>query len=146
MNLLRHWPDPLLSRQCADVDAVTDLVALRGSLVRSMLHHHGVGLAANQVGVDARAFVAVDGTDVLFVANPSVAGSGGCQIDEEGCLSVPGQVREVARPAWVLLDGLDASGARRRWRLEGYTARIVCHELDHLGGHTILRPHLLAEG
>jgi len=144
VSLLRSWPDPVLGRPCAEVPGGADLVALRDSLHRAMVAHHGVGLAANQIGVDARAFVALDGSELLFVANPHLVDAGGYQLDVEGCLSVPDRSCEVSRPAWVSLDGLDATGVRRTWRIEGYTARIVCHELDHLDGHTILAPHLVA--
>jgi peptide deformylase len=100
----------------------------------------GVGLAATQVGVLRRLFVFVDGEEgPRAVVNPQIVErSDETEPDEEGCLSLQGVRVPVDRALRIVVEGLDADGAPVRYELEGYGARVVQHELDHLDGVLII--------
>jgi peptide deformylase len=99
----------------------------------------GIGLAATQIGIVRRFFVFRDEDEERVVVNPEItASSGEKEIDEEGCLSL-GPVRvPVERSLAVTLEGVDAEGTPLRLELEGTSARVAQHELDHLDGTLIL--------
>jgi peptide deformylase len=118
------------------------LVALAHRMLQAMRQANGVGLAAPQVGVRQRFFVAeLPGdeennrppqTYVLF--NPEIVKGTGQQIGYEGCLSIPGYVGEVCRQAQIAVKGIDERGKPVRYKVEGYLARVFQHEIDHLDG------------
>ncbi|HEX2309683.1 MAG TPA: peptide deformylase, partial [Vicinamibacterales bacterium] len=99
----------------------------------------GVGLAAPQVGVALRIFV-VDisvgrrAEDLLVFVNPEFVEREGMQLEEEGCLSVPGFTATVARPARAVVKGLDRQGTERIVEGRELLARALQHEMDHLDG------------
>jgi peptide deformylase len=96
---------------------------------------NGVGLAAPQIAQSLRVLVAEyeDRKEVLI--NPEIIKMSGEQIGPEGCLSIPGYVGEnIKRAMLVLVKGRDVSGKEVRIRAEGYFARILQHEIDHLDG------------
>ena len=99
----------------------------------------GVGLAATQVGILRRLFVFHDEDEDRVVVNPVLTVRGDeTEVDEEGCLSL-GPIRmPVERAVEVTLDGFDATGAPVHLELEGISARVVQHELDHLDGKMII--------
>lgn len=111
-------------------------------MLETMRQANGVGLAAPQVGVLQRLFVAELPEDeesgrpketyILF--NPELVKGRGEQVGLEGCLSIPGYVGEVARFEEVTVKGLDEQGRPVRYKAEGYLARAFQHELDHLDG------------
>ena len=133
----------VLRSKARKVQAVTPkLVALAERMLETMRQANGVGLAAPQVGVSQRFFVAELPEDeendrpretyVLF--NPEIVKSRGEQIGYEGCLSIPGYIGEVARHEQVTIKGLDEKGRPVRLKAEGYLARVFQHEIDHLDG------------
>ncbi len=135
---------PVLHRRCTEVTAFDDaLVQLVADMFASMAAADGVGLAANQIGVDARVFV-VDCPDedgehvVAHVVNPVLhlpTGRGRrLDLDDEGCLSVPGQYAELARPDRSEVTGVDVHGRPVRIVGTGLLARCLQHESDHLDG------------
>jgi peptide deformylase len=111
-------------------------------MLETMREANGVGLAAPQVGVLQRFFVAELPEDeennqpretyILF--NPEIVKSSGEQVGYEGCLSIPGYVGEVARAETIAVKGLSERGRAVRYKLEGYLARVFQHEIDHLDG------------
>jgi peptide deformylase len=111
-------------------------------MLETMRQANGVGLAAPQVGMLQRFFVAELPEDeeegypaetyILF--NPEVVKGLGEQVGYEGCLSIPGYVGEVARAEKVTVKGLDERGRPVRHKVEGYLARVFQHEIDHLDG------------
>jgi peptide deformylase len=136
--------DPVLTKVCEPV-AVFDetLSQLVADMFASMYAAEGVGLAANQIGVDAAVFVfdCPDADDVRHkgvVCNPVLQDldteARNLDEDQEGCLSVKGQYSPLARPDTAVVTGLDASGAPVRIDGTGLLARCLQHETDHLNG------------
>ncbi|MFC2029242.1 peptide deformylase [Chloroflexota bacterium] len=118
------------------------LAAFAERMLETMRINNGVGLAAPQVGVLQRFFVAELPEDeeeslpaetyILF--NPEIVKGKGEQIGYEGCLSIPGYVGEVARQEQITVKGLNERGHPVRYKLDGYLARVFQHEIDHLDG------------
>jgi len=109
----------------------------------SMVEHNGIGLAANQIGKDVRAFV-IDATvarenkvpDVFI--NPEITEySDDTDSTEEGCLSIPGYYSQIPRSKKIWIKAYDEHGGRVKFRARGLLARILQHETDHLNGIVI---------
>ncbi|WP_324717671.1 peptide deformylase [Carboxydochorda subterranea] len=94
----------------------------------------GVGLAANQVGVLERIVVVDPGDRFMALINPEILTSEGSDVDVEGCLSIPGVTGYVERAARIRIRALDERGRPLELDAEGYLARIIQHEVDHLDG------------
>ena len=129
--------DEVLRKKCRDVDAINDrTLTLIEDMIDTMYDADGVGLAAPQVGILKRIFVidVYDGAGPRVFINPEILETSGCQIGEEGCLSVPGEQDEVERPNYVKVKALNEKG--EEFILEGteLLARAICHENDHLNG------------
>lgn len=109
-------------------------------MIALMYEHEGVGLAANQVDLPYRLFVAnekgdPDATEFEHVfINPVLSGGHGQDEDEEGCLSIPGIRAPVVRNSKIKVQAFDLSGNEISGELDGLMARIVQHETDHLDG------------
>ncbi|GAA2584476.1 hypothetical protein GCM10010399_13120 [Dactylosporangium fulvum] len=140
---ITHYGEPVLHHRCADVTTFDRALAeLIDDMFASMYAAEGVGLAANQIGVDLRVFVYdcpdTDGTrHVGHVVNPVLrAGTAlaGVTDDSEGCLSVPGPRAELPRAALATVTGVDLHGAPVTVTGTGYFARCLQHESDHLDG------------
>ncbi|MDP1718833.1 MAG: peptide deformylase [bacterium] len=102
---------------------------------RDMNTANGIGLSANQIGLNARVFVARADNKFYALFNPDIIQqSSEIATMDEGCLSVPGIYGLVDRPAKVTLKGLDANGKPIRIKAWGLLARIFQHEIDHLNG------------
>ena len=113
------------------------LSVLLKDMAETMYKAEGVGLAAPQVGILRRAAV-VDVTEdhsgLLELVNPEIIEREGEQIGREGCLSVPGRQGVVTRPMKVKVRYQDRNGDTFELETEGFEARAICHELDHLDG------------
>jgi peptide deformylase len=141
---LRLYPDPVLLRPSAPV-AVFDaeLAARVAEMFTVMYEEKGVGLAAPQVGWDARVLVLnpsgerADEAEALAVMNPRVLKKWGKSRAEEGCLSFPDIFVEVDRPAGIRLGWQDAQGGLHEQDFTDFPARILQHEMDHLDGVTL---------
>ncbi len=144
--IVTYGSNPVLHRSCAPVTEFgRELRHLLLDMFASMEEADGVGLAANQIGVDARVFV-IDcpdavGNDVVgYVVNPvltvlePVEGEPEVERTEEGCLSVPGPYAELDRAFRARVDGLDANGKPTSIEATGMAARCLQHECDHLDG------------
>lgn len=138
-----HYPDPVLRRKAAPVKAVTDEVRRVAAKMLELMHAApGVGLAAPQVGLSWRLFVAnpdpQNGKDLVFI-NPVVSEPSKEQADhEEGCLSIPHVTGQIRRPTSVTIEATDLEGQRFTLRGDDLPARVWQHELDHLDGVLIL--------
>ena len=139
------YPDPVLlepTREVVEVD--DDLRRLVDDMVETMHAEPGVGLAANQVA-DRRRVMVIDLTageepgNVRVFLNPRIVEEEGSQVGEEGCLSFPGIFEVIRRPQRVRFTALDLDMNEVEEVAEGFYARAVCHEIDHLDGIVFLQ-------
>lgn len=136
-----EWPDPRLATPCAPVTKVTpELRALAADMLETMYAAPGRGLAGPQVGVMLRIFV-MDVTwkegrpEPQVILNPEIEPMGeDVATRSEGCLSIPGILTEITRPARVRMRWADLEGAAHEAVLEDFAAVCVQHETDHLDG------------
>ena len=136
-----HYPHPTLrhhSKPLLRVDA--ELRKIVAEMFDLMYEHDGVGLAANQVDLPYRLFVAnPEGSadarehEGVFI-NPVLSGGRGLEEDEEGCLSIPGIRAPVTRNTTIKIQAYDLEGNEITRDLKGLMARIAQHETDHLDG------------
>jgi peptide deformylase len=137
--ILRYGEQPL-HQPAADVATFDEgLDRLIDDMIETMYAAPGVGLAAPQVGVSSRVFVADpsvgrDRNSLVVMINPAFVAREGMQLEDEGCLSVPGFNATVVRPARVVLRGLDRHGIEQTIEATGLLARAFQHEMDHLDG------------
>jgi peptide deformylase len=137
--ILRYGERPL-HNAAADVQAFDDrLQALIDDMIETMYAAPGVGLAATQVGVPLRVFVVDlsfgrDPKGLIVMVNPQFVTRDGMQLEEEGCLSVPGFTATVVRPAHVIVTGFDRHGQEQTIEGSALLARAFQHEMDHLDG------------
>ena len=116
-----------------------DLQRLIDDMIETMYAAPGIGLAATQVGVPVRIFV-VDVSvgrnpaDLIVMVNPAFVERDGVQLEEEGCLSVPGFNATVVRPARAVVKGFDRRGTEQTIEGRDLLARAFQHEMDHLDG------------
>jgi len=133
--LLYNEKNPLLKMKLPIFDFSAPPVnpqILAKHLQVTMKHYHGLGLAANQVGLQYRVFV-LEGDIVCF--NPRIVSTSDLMThDSEGCLSFPGLWLRVYRPAQISVKYYDASGQLQQQEFSGITARCFQHELDHMNG------------
>ena len=127
--------DPVLRKVCKEVKNFTgELASLLDDMKVTVRAEDGAGLAAPQVGVDIRAVV-IDVEEGFFeLVNPEIYYEKGEQTGPEGCLSVKGKQGIVTRPEKVKVVYRDRYGRKHKLTAEGFCARAVCHELDHLDG------------
>lgn len=127
--------DPVLEGDSQPVTRFNrSLGRLLDRMAATMYHQRGVGLAAVQVGVPWRAVVADYGEGLMELVNPEITHRSGAEKGLEGCLSVPGYMGEVIRPTQVTVAARDRDGNRVWLDAEGWAARVLCHEIDHLDG------------
>jgi peptide deformylase len=126
---------PVLRQRSSEVARVDDAVRrLIDDLYETMEAAHGVGLAANQIGV-ARRVAVIDAEGQRFaMVNPVILEAEGRATAEEGCLSIPEIFGDVTRPERVMLEALDRDGKPFRLAAGGLVGRAIQHELDHLDG------------
>lgn len=147
---IRLYGDPVLRRKALPVEDFSGLKKLAEDMLETMFEARGVGLAAPQIGLSQRLFVAVEYADepegeerplrdlvrrVYVVANPVLLHQEGRVEGTEGCLSLPGLYsEEVPRAERIRVAYQDEEGQERTLELEGYMARVFQHEMDHLDG------------
>jgi len=142
MKLIKS-PNSFLQKILPDFDfnnPIIDPLELEEQMIMLMAKENGIGLSANQVGIDARVFAMfprnipeIHTPFALF--NPKVIDASlELEDDEEGCLSFPGLFFKVKRPQSIIVEFLDRSNKSYILRLEGIDARCFLHELDHLNG------------
>lgn len=138
-----HYGDPILRKKCASVKDFSNLDSLIDDLYDTMYEAEGIGLAANQVGLDLNLFVIdISHTDEkekprIFI-NCEIIVSEGQSVFPEGCLSIPEITLDVTRPEFITCkyQGLD-----KKWQEEEFSdllGRAIQHEMDHLNGILII--------
>lgn len=143
MEVLVH-PNPALKQVALPVDPSkdTELRELCKTMARLMYDAPGVGLAAPQIGVLKRVIVydlSEDAQGVIALCNPEIVSCGDeRETDDEGCLSLPGISVAVERSTSVTCEALTLAGKPIRIQAEGFHARLLQHEIDHLDGMLII--------
>ena len=140
LNIIK-FPNPVLRERIPEFDFANpsmDPAQLEKDLIQTMLAHNGIGLAANQVGINARVFSMghsdyPENAQALF--NPIVVAT----VDElenleEGCLSFPGVYVNIKRPKKILARWQNSKGEWQESEFDGYNCKCFLHELDHLEG------------
>jgi len=136
---MRYGAD-VLHAPAATVEEITpEIDRLITDMVETMYAAPGIGLAAPQVGVPLRILVidlsmGRDPKGLITMINPEFVERDGMQLEEEGCLSVPGFNATVVRPMRAVVKGLDREGQPQQIEGEGLLARAFQHEIDHLDG------------
>ena len=134
------YGDRMLHDRAAPVDSFTpDVDRLIDDMIETMYAAPGIGLAAPQVGIALRIFVVDlslgrDSADLIVMVNPEFVEREGMQLEDEGCLSVPGFNATVVRPSRAIVRGLDRMGQPHERAADGLLARAFQHEMDHLDG------------
>ena len=135
------YPDPVLRRRATELPAFSpELEAKARAMFDLMYKAKGVGLAAPQVGESLQMLVGNPTGDPahpeqeFVLVNPRIVRRKGNEFGEEGCLSFPGIYAEVERNRSVVVSCLDRDGKAVERSFDGFSARIVQHEMDHLTG------------
>jgi len=134
------YPDPVLRQKVEPVTCFDEsLRQLAVDLAETMYAAPGAGLAANQIGVCKRGVVidvsrGEDEKKHLVLVNPEIIEKEGCQVEEEGCLSVIDLTANVERFKKLLVRAQDLEGKAWEFPAEDFFARVIQHELDHLNG------------
>jgi len=141
MELL-YFPNEFLEKEVKDVDVENpgfDPKELKEQMVEFMLSKNGIGLSANQIGLDAKVFVMGDKVENSTICiNPTVLQyTSGTQDDYEGCLSFPNIFVKIKRPKEILAQFYDENLEQQTVKIVDYSAKCYLHELDHLLGITM---------
>ncbi len=136
------YPNEILNRKLQPVEHFnSDLKQIVRDMFETMYTYHGIGLAANQVGLDARIVIAdislVSQDKVLPIAliNPEILNySNKKSVAEEGCLSFPGYYDKVVRPVCIEVKYYDINGNKHQIIVDGLLSRVLQHEIDHING------------
>lgn len=128
-------PDPILRQKSKEVKEITpNILKLLDDMAETMYDAPGVGLAAVQVGILKRLVVIDVGDGLIELINPVIVSKEGEQTGPEGCLSIPGVTGEVTRAYKCTVEALNRHGEKIVIEGEGYLARAIQHEVDHLNG------------
>lgn len=140
MDILAH-PSPALKCGTSEVDPTTDadLIPLVKTMARAMYAAPGVGLAAPQIGVLKRVIVLDIDDGLIVMCNPRIVEkSDETEVEDEGCLSLPGITVPVERSLSVTCEALNLEGKEVRVEAADLLARALQHEIDHLDGVLII--------
>ncbi|HIU99629.1 MAG TPA: peptide deformylase [Candidatus Stercoripulliclostridium merdipullorum] len=136
-TIVKEGEEPLRKRSKEVTVFDHRLSVLMDDMIETLHKAEGCGLAAPQVGILKRAVIVEPkvGEPIIELINPVIVEQSGEQVDYEGCLSVnPSKNCKVKRPYKLKVEAYDRYGKPMTLDAEGWTARIVCHELDHLDG------------
>lgn len=141
MEVLKY-PDPRLLKPCKEVTVFgPELATMLESMWETMVKERGMGMAANQVGIEYRMFTMKGPQDEkIFLVNPKIIESGKHPCSQaEGCLSAPGQMIKLYRPNWVKVTFQNEKGETRSDVFTDIHSVCVQHEIEHLDGKTFLQ-------
>ena len=137
------YGDPRLRKICEAVSDFSVLPDIVANMYDSMYEAEGIGLAANQIGIDLNLFI-IDITHLEEVdetaefVNGKIVDSHGESSFSEGCLSVPGVEFEIKRPEFITLQYQKLDGSKHEQEFSGLYSRAIQHEMDHLNGKLIV--------
>ena len=132
-------PDPRLKTRCTKVDIITDTIKyLLDDMIETMYNSRGIGLAAPQIGVMKRLVVidiSEERNDSIKLINPEIIfSSNELIVNQEGCLSIPQQLIDITRPAFVYIRYIDEYNKKNILKANGLLSICIQHEIDHLNG------------
>ncbi len=141
---IKTYPDRVLKEKTAPVTEFdSDLKNLIDNMIETMYAAPGVGLAANQVGI-SKQLVVIDASardedgSLIVLINPVILCSEGTEDSEEGCLSLPEYTTVIKRALKVKVEGLDRDGGPVVIESDGFLAKVLQHEIDHLNGMLLI--------
>lgn len=127
--------EEILREKSQEVKSITpNIHKLLDNMIDTMYAANGVGLAAPQIGVSKRVIIVDVGEGLLELINPVIVEKSGELTDQEACLSIPNLVGNVKRAQRIVIQGLDREGNLCEYEAEGFLARALQHETDHLEG------------
>jgi len=136
---IRTFPDPVLAMKAPAITRFDDdLRRLVDDMLETMYEAPGVGLAAPQIGISKRIFVADIGEGPFVMVNPEIVAASGKWKYEEGCLSVPGRYWQIKRPEFARAEGVGLDGEPVANEGDDLMGRVLQHEIDHLDGSLLL--------
>ena len=136
---IKTYSDKILLKKTKPVGEINaETKKLIDDMVQTLYAKSGAGLAANQVGESKRIAVIDIGTGLTILINPKIVNKKGSVIMAEGCLSFPGLEVEVARPEKIEVEYMDKRGQKQKTKASDLLARVICHEVDHLDGKTMI--------
>lgn len=142
MEIVKYG-DPRLRKVCKTVKDLSILPDIISNMYDSMYEAEGIGLAANQIGIDLNLFIIdITNTDEVIESaefvNSKIVDSHGESTFSEGCLSIPGVEFEIKRPEFITLQYQKIDGSKHEQEFSGLYARAIQHEMDHLNGKLII--------
>jgi peptide deformylase len=127
--------DEILTKRAKEVGEINDRIRdILDDMLETMHEYDGIGIAAPQVGILRRMFIVEIDDELIEIINPEIIETDGVQTGEEGCLSVPGYVGTVERPAYIKMTGLNRYNEKMELEGTGLLAVALSHEYDHLEG------------
>ncbi|MCM8799822.1 MAG: peptide deformylase [Candidatus Omnitrophica bacterium] len=136
---LRFYPDNILRKKASLVRSVdNEIKDILKQMSEIMYEHKGVGLAANQVGLNISLLVADPGDHLYKLVNPKIIYKEGNEVMEEGCLSLPNLCVKIKRAKKIIVKALDEKGNSITMEADNLLSRILQHEIDHLNGKLII--------
>ena len=136
---IKKYPDNILRKKAFEVKEITwQEVRLFEEMLFTMRHFAGIGLAAPQIGISRNLIVADIGKGAIMLANPKIVKAKGAGKMEEGCLSIPGIGVVIDRAEEIIVIGLNEKSKIIELKAQGLLARVLQHEIDHLGGKLII--------
>lgn len=133
------YGESILRKKTKPVEKITQGELRLFDEMLSLMHKvQGIGLAANQVGIDAQLCVVFAGDKELKLANPKILKKRGWDVLEEGCLSLPGIMIKVKRAQEIVCQALNESNELIQFKASELLARAIQHEIDHLMGKMII--------
>lgn len=136
---IKIYPDKILKQKTRLVERIDEATQkLIDDMIETLYANKGAGLAANQVGEGKRITVVDAGDGVRVLINPEILSRQGKIISNEGCLSFPGIELKIKRPTEIEVNYLNQRGEAKKNKASDLLARIICHEIDHLDGKTML--------
>lgn len=148
IRTIRTDNDPVLRKVAREVTVFDEkLEVLVEDMIETMHDADGVGLAAPQIGILKRVIVfdLYDDEGPMALINPRIVDQSGIQMEEEGCLSLPGRHGIVKRPLSVTVQFEDLEGESYEIVGEELLARVLCHEIDHLDGVLYIDKQIIVE-
>lgn len=136
---IKIYGEPILRKKAAKLERITEQdMQILDEMAQLMYKSGGIGLAATQVGINKQLMVIDVGSGLLKLANPCIIKREGCEIMEEGCLSLPDVIVKVKRAKKITVEALDLESKKVTIAAQDLLCRAFQHEVDHLQGKLII--------